>query len=405
MRCPRAALVAAALFSHTTGLSVQRDVDVDEDEQLPGMPETAPQSAELNLDVGPPKALVLKTMNKMKTHSWEKETLSNGCGVLAWRIGTDNSKDWLHREGLVAVTMKALKSWPDDKTVQTLCGGALSSGALYHKGIADEAGREGAVEAIMEIMKRWPDDPSMQVGSMVGNLMGASEENRKRWIRADGIKDTIKRLHDYRDNAQVVLGMMTALSNGIKEDVDTFENHGGLDILIETLRDNKQDHALIEEVMKAGLAVATNPQRWQQLIEKNYVHHLLSAMDTERDDTFLQTPACDNLVLFAKDNNTRVQAVNEGAIGVALDVVNHFDERKSTSKATVDTLHKTYASKYTSDRECMAALAALAEDPQAKAKLEEANALDIMNMVRYKNQYDSVIAGQIEVIKTAMAAK
>jgi len=309
----------------------------------------------------------------------------------------------MQKEAVVPVTMKAFKNWPDDKDLLLLCGDALSSVALHNKAIAEEAGHEGFVELLMGMMSRWPEDPRMQVASMLGSLMSASERNRKRWLQAGGVKAAFDAMQRFPEDPSVLLSCLTALSYGVQADAAHFVEYGGPDLLVRLLKDFAGDRRLAEEVMKVGAEVAKDSAAWDQLIGKGYVHLIVQGMNAYRNNTFLQTPACKNLAALAANPTTRAMAQQEGAIAAALDVVRNYDGRLPAARAGADSVHKTYAGMYQSELECLAALGNFSHDPSAEGELRAGLDADTVDSIRFKHQYEAAVMAQVNDLVKVMA--
>merc|ERR1719471_211158 len=110
------------------------------------------------------------------------------------------------------------------------------------------------MEILMEIPKKWPNDPKMQVYSMAGNLMSKSENNRKRWIAAEGMRQAMTALYEWPHDHNVKLSVLTTLASVVQEDPLHFLKYGGQLLMMQILKDEVQDAKVIEEVLKIGNA-------------------------------------------------------------------------------------------------------------------------------------------------------
>jgi len=380
-----------------------RHRDVEQAYQPPHLMPEMPSS-------GPSQKMTKDSMNQMRLHPDDKDKQFGGCGVLAWRIGFDNHKDWLLREGLVHNVMKALTTYREDKDLQWLCAGALSSAALNNKAIAEAAGNEGFMEILMDMPGKWASDPKMQVYSMAGNMMSASENNRKRWIAAGGMKQVMTALFEWPHDHNVKLSALTALEFAVHDDPMHFLKYGGQLLMMQILKEEVNDAKIVEEVLKIGEAVSTDPSCWAVMLnEKKYIERVINAMQVNKDDIFLQDAGCKNLAIFAKDPNTRAIAMDAGAVEVAVDVIQFYEDRKAQAKSHADALHLSYAAKYQAEVGCLAALSNFTVEPKAKEVLVKArNATrkgkkgqDFLDKLKFKHAYEADVSAQIgQVIKS-----
>merc|ERR1740129_588593 len=133
-----------------------------------------------------------------------------------------------------------------------------------------------------------------------------------RWLQAGGVRAAFDAMQRFPEDPSVLLSCLTALSYG--RDVTHFVEYGGPDLLVRLLKDFAGDRRIAEEVMRLGAEVATDAAAWDQLIGKGYVHLIVQGMNANRNNTFLQTPACKSLAFLAANPTTRAMAQQEGAI-------------------------------------------------------------------------------------------
>lgn len=420
------ALAAFASLRGTSGFQLQRGASENDDPDLPvaldkirNMLENSDSHKDVSQEYQPPnlmdampkmtvsQEMTKRAISQMRLHPADKDKAFGGCGILAWKIGFESHKDWMQREAITHNLMKALKTWPDDKELQWLCGGALSSAALYHKGIAEEAGNEGFMEILMEMPKKWPNDPKMQTYSMAGNMMSVSENNRRRWVAAGGMRQAMTALFEWPHDHNVKLSVLTALAYAVQDDAHHFLQYGGQLLMMQYLQKDINDTRVIEEVLEIGSALANDTASWHVLLsEKTYIERVVKAMNAHKDDIFVQSAGCKNLKIFASDSATRTLALEAGATDVAVDVVEGFEERKALSKAKVDPLKQTYSSKYQPDVACVFALGGFTAEKQGRDIVMKArtrskkgkNGWDFLDTFKYKHAYEQDVQQTISQV-------